>query len=60
MTGIPPLSGTGSDAAPRTADRATVAIAKALQEKRKDAAAMVRLIEAADASGKGRHVDYRA
>jgi hypothetical protein len=60
MTGIPPLGSTGSDAASRTTDRATVVIGKALQEKKKEAAAMVRLIEAADASGKGQHVDYRA
>ncbi len=62
MTGISPLARTGADASPaaRTPDRTTIAISRALQEKRAEAAAMVRLIEGADASGKGQHVDYQA
>ena len=62
MTGIPSLSSTGSDTAAtsRTNDRATLAISKALQEKKQEAEAMVRLIEQASASGKGQHVNYRA
>lgn len=61
MTGIPSLASTGSDsaAAART-DRATLAISKAMQEKRREAEAMVRLIEQASSSGKGQNVDYRA
>jgi len=61
MTGIPSLASTGSDAnvAART-DRATRAVSKALQEKKREAQAMVRLIEGAGASGKGQLVDYKA
>ncbi|BCS33567.1 hypothetical protein TBR22_A27940 [Luteitalea sp. TBR-22] len=61
MTGIPPLISTGSDStvAART-DRTTVAISKALQEKKKEAEAMVRLIEGTAASGKGQIVNYQA
>ena len=61
MTGIPSLAITGSDAtvAART-DRTTLAVSKALQEKRRDAHAMVRLIEGASASGKGQLVNYKA
>lgn len=61
MTGIPPLSSTGSDStvAART-DRTTAALGKALQEKKREAEAMVRLIEASGAGGKGQLVDYRA
>lgn len=61
MTGILPLSSSGSDAtaAART-DRTTAAISRALQETKKEAAAMARLIEAAGAAGKGQHVDYHA
>jgi polyphosphate kinase 2 (PPK2 family) len=60
MSGTPSVErlGTGSDNA--KVDRATLAISKALKEKRREAEAMVRLIEGADASGKGRHVDYQA
>ncbi|HTV01675.1 MAG TPA: hypothetical protein VMF13_14100 [Luteitalea sp.] len=47
-------------AAVREVDRATLAVSKALQEKRREAAAMVRLIEVADTSGKGRHIDVQA
>ena len=62
MTGIPSLSSTGSDtaAASRTTDRTTLAISKAMQEKKREAEAMVRLIEQASASGKGQHVNYQA
>ncbi len=61
MTGIPPLTSTGSDAAvARTTDRATLAISKAMQERKKEAAAVVRLVEAAADTGKGQFVDYRA
>jgi len=62
MTGIPAFSSTGSDtaAASRTTDRTTVAISKALQEKKREAEAMVRLIEQASETGKGRHVNYQA
>ncbi len=49
-----------ADSARTTTDRTTVAIGRALQEKKKEAAAMVRLIEAASTGGKGQHVDYRA
>ena len=61
MTGIPSLNSTGSDTnvAART-DRTTVAVSKALQEKKKEAEAMVRLIEGAGASGKGQIVNYQA
>jgi hypothetical protein len=60
MTGIPFLV-TGSDTtvAART-DRTTLAVGKALQEKKREAQAMVRLIEGAAASGKGQLVDYKA
>jgi hypothetical protein len=61
MTGIPSLSSTGSDSTVAArADRTTLAVGKALQEKKREADAMVRLIEAAGASGKGHLVDYRA
>jgi len=61
MTGIPSLSSTGSDSTVAArADRTTLAVGKALQEKKREADAMVRLIEAAGASGKGQLVDYRA
>ena len=61
MTGFPSLTSTGSDTtvAART-DRTTVALGKALQEKKREAEAMVRLIEAAGTAGKGQLVDYRA
>ena len=61
MTGIPSLATTGSDAtvAART-DRTTLAVSKALQEKKREAQAMVRLIEGATASGKGQLVNYKA
>ncbi|WP_396625443.1 hypothetical protein [Luteitalea sp.] len=61
MTGIPSLNSTGSDTsvAART-DRTTVAVSRALQEKKKEAEAMVRLIEGASASGKGQIVNYQA
>ena len=60
MTGISALSSMAADSARTTTDRTTVAIGRALQEKKKEAAAMVRLIEAASTGGKGQHVDYRA
>ena len=41
-------------------DRTTLAVGKALQEKKREAQAMVRLIEGAAASGKGQLVDYKA
>jgi hypothetical protein len=59
MTGILPLASTGSDHAV-TGDRASLAVTRALQEKRKEATAMVRLIEATTRTDKGQHVDYRA
>jgi hypothetical protein len=61
MTGIPSLASTGSDAtvAART-DRTTLAVSRALQEKRREAQAMVRLIEGASDAGKGQMVDYKA
>jgi hypothetical protein len=61
MTAFPSLSSTGSDstAAART-DRTTVAVAKALQETKREGQAMVRLIEGASGSSKGQVVDYRA
>ena len=58
MSAIPSIDAAGS-ATPKV-DRTTLAISKALQEKRREAEAMVRLIEGADASGKGRLVDYQA
>ena len=62
MTGIPSINSTGSDTAASTRinDRATLAISKALQAKKREAEGMVKLIEQASASGKGQHVDYRA
>jgi hypothetical protein len=61
MTGFPSLSSTGRDpAVAARSDRATIAVSKALQEKRREAQAMVRLIDAAGASGKSQLVDYRA
>jgi hypothetical protein len=61
MTGIPSLGTTGSDATVAVRpDRTTLAVGKALQEKKREADALVRLIEAAGASGKGQIVDYRA
>ncbi len=60
MSGIPSLERPGSDAASSKVDRATLVVSKALKEKRREAEAMVRLIEGADMSGKGRHVDYQA
>ena len=61
MTGIPSLGTTGSDATVAARpDRTTLAVGKALQEKKREADALVRLIEAAGASGKGQLVDYRA
>jgi hypothetical protein len=61
MTGIPSLGRTGSDAAAAVRpDRTTLAVGKALQEKRREADALVRLIDAAGAAGKGQLVDYRA
>ncbi len=59
MTGISALSAGASGASAAT-DRTTVVISRALQEKQKEAEAMVRLIEAASASGKGQHVNYHA
>jgi hypothetical protein len=59
MTGIPSLASTGSDAVTRT-DRATLAVGRALQEKKREAQAIVRLIEGANPSGKGQLVDYKA
>lgn len=59
MSAIPSLSSTGSDATARV-ERTTLAIGKALQETRKEAQAMVRLIEAAGGSTKGQLVDYQA
>ncbi|WP_291982984.1 hypothetical protein [Luteitalea sp.] len=61
MTGIPSIASTGSDAtvAART-DRTTLAVSKALQEKKREAEAMVRLIEGAGNSGKGQLVNYQA
>lgn len=58
MTGIPSIASTGSDTS-RT-DRVTLAVSKALQEKKREAQAMVRLIEGATQSGKGQLVDYKA
>ena len=61
MTGIPSLASTGSDASVAArADRATLAVGKALQEKKREAQAIVRLIDGASHSGKGQLVDYRA
>ena len=61
MSGIPSLSSTGSDAtAAARPDRATLAVSKALQEKKREAEAMIRLIENTGASGKGQLVDYQA
>jgi hypothetical protein len=60
MSGTPSVERLGTDSANAKVDRATLAISKALKEKRREAEAMVRLIEGADTSGKGRHVDYQA
>jgi polyphosphate kinase 2 (PPK2 family) len=60
MSGIPSIESAARSTAARDVDRATLAVSKALQEKRREAAAMVRLIDGADASGKGRHVDFQA
>lgn len=56
MSGIPSLPPTGA----ARSDRATLAIAKALQEKKREAEGMVRLIDGASVSGKGQLVDYKA
>ena len=60
MSGISPVSRSGSDAASAAVDRATVAVSRALSERKREAEAMVRLIEQASPSGKGQVVDYRA
>jgi hypothetical protein len=61
MTGMPSLAITGSDPTVAAAtDRTTLAVSKALREKRREAQAMVRLIEGTGASGKGQLVDYKA
>ena len=61
MTGIPSLGTPGSDATGAARpDCVTLAVGKALQEKKREADALVRLIDAAGASGKGQLVDYRA
>jgi polyphosphate kinase 2 (PPK2 family) len=60
MSGIPSVDRPGTDSANSKVERATLAVSKALKEKRREAEAMVRLIEGADASGKGRHVDFQA
>ncbi|MCC6163577.1 MAG: hypothetical protein IT182_09540 [Acidobacteria bacterium] len=60
MTAILSVGSVGHDSPSARVDRTTVAIGKALTETRRDGEAMVRLIEAAAASGKGQHVNYRA
>jgi hypothetical protein len=46
---------------PARAEGATVALAKAFRRQREEAAALVRLVEQATATGdKGRHVNYFA
>ena len=59
MSAIPSIGSTGSDASARV-ERTTLVVGKALQEARKEAQAMVRLVEAAGGSSKGQLVDYRA
>ena len=60
MTPIPSIGSVGTDTASTRVDRTTAAISTAIKETRRDGEAMVRLIEAAAASGKGQHVNYRA
>ena len=60
MSRTPSIESAASDGSARQVDRATLAVIKALQEKRREAAAMVQLIQGASGSGKGRHVDYQA
>ena len=59
MSGIPSLTSSNASVAART-DRTTLAVSKALQEKRREAQAMVRLIEGASVSDKGQMVNYKA
>lgn len=61
MRGIPSVSSTGSQAtAAARPDRTTLVASKALQEKKREAVAMIRLIEITGSDDKGQVVDYLA